>query len=151
MQPQDHFERRYEAATIALAAWGETLQDVADVIVERAVSYWRLRLEPNASGACPIEIILHRGQVYDVMIGSESYESLPLDDPDKLMPTLEAIAAGQVVTWTRRSAMTNRPIEIATIVGAAPNPLFERSRTTGALPVPSDIVVERHYVPYRRA
>ena len=132
-------------------AWAELLQAVADVIVERAVSDRRLRLETNASGACSFEVILHRGQVYDVMIGSESYESLSLDAPDKLKPTLEAIAAGQVVTRTRRSAMTNRPIEIATIVGAAGNPLFERARITADLAAPSDLVAVRHYVPYRRS
>lgn len=150
MQPQDQFERRYEAATIALVAWSETLKDVADVIVERAASYWRLRLDPKASGTCPVEVILHRSQVYDVMIGSESYESLPLDDPDRLQPMLAAIAAGHVVTRTRRSAMTNRLVEIATVIGSANNPLFERARTTGAMPAPSDLVAERHYVPYRR-
>lgn len=150
MQPQDQFDRRLDATIAALTAWSETWCDVADVTIEKTSAFWRLRLDPKAIGACAAEVILHRRQTCDWMIGNETYEGLPLDDLDAILPVLDAVTAGTVTTRSRRSAMTDKATEIATVVGDRRAPRFERRRTISPTSGPGDVASERHYLPYRR-
>lgn len=150
MQPQDQFDRRYEETIAALGAWADAVKDVAEVTIERTASYWRLRLDPASSGACPAELILHRNQTYDVMVGPEAYEGLALASFEGLRPLLESIVAGTVATLTRRSAMTHRIVGIETIVGAAHASMFAQTRRLSPAS-PTDLSTVKHYLPYRRS
>lgn len=150
MQPQDQFDRRFDATVEALAAWAATMRDAAEVTTESTATFWRLRLDPRAAGGCPAEVILHRHQTCDWMIGAEAYEGLPLDTLDAIQPLLMAIAAGEAATITTRSAMTNRLVEVSTRVGDADMPIFARARTVSRAAVAGDVTEAKHYLPYRR-
>lgn len=149
MLPRDQFDRRFDNVVAALTAWAETLADVAETTIETAPAFWRLRLEPLASGPCPVEVILHRSQTFDIMVGGEAYEAEPLSDLDGIKPLLAAIVAGDVATKEIRSAASNRLLETATLVGPLTNPLFERSIRSGA-ESETAITAVKHYPPYRR-
>jgi len=149
MLPPDQFDRRFDTVLAALVAWADRLRDVAEVTTETAPAFWRLRLDPLAIGPCPVELILHRNQTFDVMIAAEAYEGEPLADLDAIEPILAAIVAGNVATKTVRSTATGRLLTTTTVVGLAATPLFERTRNTG-VPVGAGIVAVRHYPPYRR-
>lgn len=151
MLPRDQFDRRFDTVAAALLAWAETLRDVAEVTIETTPAFWRLRLDPCANGPCPVELILHRNQTFDVMIAAEAYEGEALrglGDLEAMEPLLAAIVAGNVTTETVRSSATDRLLTITTVVGPAAAPLFQRTRNSGI--AGSGIVAVRHYPPFRR-
>lgn len=159
MLPQDQFNRRFDDLVASLSAWSDALRDTAELMTEVTQTYWRLRLDPQAAGACPVEIILHRNQTYDMMIGQESYEGLPLDAIETVQQVVAAIARGEVMTRITRSAATDQPIGVSTVVGHEESPLFERTRSvthplSPAAPrnvaVSDAVTHRRHYTPYRR-
>lgn len=159
MLPQDQFDRRFDDLVASLTAWSDALRDAAEVATEATQTYWRLRLDPQAAGACPAEIILYRTQTYDMMIGQESYEGLPLDAIETVQQALAAIARGEVMTRMTRSAATDQLMAVTTVVGHEASPLFERTRSlshplSSAAPctaaMSEAVTHRRHYTPYRR-
>lgn len=151
MQSQDHFDRQFDDLVAAFEAWAERLRGVAEVSAERSSAFWRLRAEPHLQAACPVELIVHRNQTYDIMIGAEAYEGLTLESPDALLPLLDAVADGRACTTMRRSAATDTLLEIETILMPTSAPIWRRSRNILTYAGGCEAVTTtRHYPPYRR-
>lgn len=154
MQPQDQFDQQFNTLVATLSAWTEGLQSCAEVSSEQNGDFWRLRLDPHLPTACPVEVIVHRSQTYDIMIGPEAYEGLTLQRFSGIQPMLEAVVRGCVTTLTTRSAATNSTIGFETVLTNGANELWRQSRPAQPADAraPTDTVIStRHYPPYRRA
>jgi len=137
-----------------LRQWAAGFADVAAVDIGETAGHWRLNLVPHEAAACPVEIVLYSNQRYDCAIGGEIYEDQPATDLAHMLPLLEAITQGRLVTRVWRSRATAAALAVATIVetnaGAwqreHADTLFARIgvRDTATLH-------DRHYAPYRRA
>lgn len=151
MLPEDTFRRAFEAATADLTRFAEAQREAAAVEHEMAPGFWRLAMRPLAVNACPVELLLHRGQTRDLAIASELYEATPVGDLALLRQMLEAIVAGRVVTRTWSSGLTGAAVACETIVTLAgglvwsPVPAAIADVTGGTL-----TKRDRHYVGYRR-
>jgi hypothetical protein len=154
MLPEDVFRRQFDETIATLERRSKGLRTVADVTVETAGDYWRLKLEPFIANACPIEFILHRDQTYDVMIGPEAYERRQGLSPSAYEALLDAVVAGRVTTRRRSSAATGLEIETETVVDLGHDEgIWRASRDAdGRRPGHNrdGVVADRHYVPYAR-
>lgn len=158
MLSDDMFRTALAPIVAGLEAWADTLAGVAAVEHGQEGTFWRLALQPIAPAACPVEIIVHQRQTYDVGIGPESYEDLPLEDLGRLLPLLQAVAAGRVVTRSWTTLATGALGMVETIVEmdvAGRSDTWQRERV---LLGPNSAGVratgrarDRHYAPYDRA
>jgi hypothetical protein len=152
MQPQDIFRQQFDEVTARLGVLAAGLTDVAEVTRESTASYWRLRIEPKTATACPVELILHRNQTFDVQIGSEALEGLSIESLDLFEPLLSAVVSGAVLT--RRYASTSTGIDYAaeTIIGPRDRAVWQHMSRNRAptIDLSTCVVSERHYTPYRR-
>jgi len=151
MLPDDVFRAKRDSTVAALQAWSRAHADCAHTEEEAAGAYWRLAVVPFASGACPLEVILHQRQTCDLAIGPETYEDRPSDEFDRLPALAEAIAAGRVLTRTKSSAMTGLVLAIETEVRPANVEIWKADRWLVTGVRRSAILRDDHwYVPYRR-
>ena len=151
MQPDDAFRSRLDALIAALRSWAGELAEVADCEETDAADYWRLAVAPHDASACPVELILHRRQRYDVSIGDETYEDLPLERFDLLLPMLQAIAEGRVVTRAWHAAATEALHSVETIVDLPGGTLTGEREVDGVARIVSRdrcIACDRHYAPF---
>ena len=135
----------------ALRHWQRALAERAHGEEEAGATYWRLTVSPFADGACPFEVILHDRQTCDLAIGPESYEDRTSDEFDRLPAIAEAIAAGRVLTRTKRSALTGLMLAIETEIQLANGETWKADRWL--VPgINADVMVreDRWYLPYRR-
>jgi hypothetical protein len=149
MQPDDVFRRQFDGTIAALARFADAHRDVAAVTTETTPHYWYLALAPFAPTACPVELVLHRTQTFDIMIATESYDGQPARPLDALEPLLSAIVSGRVVQRTYRAAASARHLGRVTQVAPAGSPLV----LFGAAEVPDGLdatIAEKHFAPYRR-
>ncbi len=152
MLPDDTFRVELEHTVRAVEAWCRGLADVATFESETADSFWRMRCRPKAPSACPVEVIVRRSQVWDLDIGPETYETMAGQPLATLMPLLDAIAAGRVITRTVRSPVTGRPLSVHTIIAPGEPGEWQRARTIDEAPAGTATVhQDRRYVPYRQA
>lgn len=156
MQPLDVFRQHFDTAVQTLEQWAGRQRDVAEVVVERAAGFWRVSLLPLSPTACAIELILHRNQTYDIMIGGESYEGLAVASLDDFEPLLAAIVDGRVRTRYDHRGATNALAGVMTEVMIDGGKVWQQARVVGSVATraqtdPSVISRERHYAPYRRA
>jgi hypothetical protein len=155
MQPHDVFRRQFDATVAALGRFAESLADVARVSMEATPDYWVLTLDPHAATACPLELVLHRAQVFDIAIGGESYDGRPSLALDAFEALLAAIVAGRVVLRVARSLVSGRIVRVTSVVapGSAHEMQFAGMPTDAALAASPELEVitaERHFTPYRR-
>ena len=160
--PSDATHRSKLQQTIAsLKAWTGFVADVArieDTSVEdpdRGTA-WRLALIPRTAHACPVAIVLHADQHYDLTIGGQTYAGLPVTSPDILLPLVEAIVGGRVITRRAFSTATGLQRSESTLVTLADGRVFEDGQLVAAagLAVATDDSTEihdTHYLPYRRS
>ncbi len=156
MLPDDTFRARVRTATGQIRATLARVASVARVDETETGAYWRIAVEPIAENACPFELIVHfEPQSFDIVIGPESYESCPVEDPALLPALVEAIVNGDVITRRWRSANTGAPHSVDTIVPLPDGSDWERSRLEGtvarAIPPASRISEDHCYAPYARA
>ena len=154
MRADDAFRTELHTTIRALRAWSDTLIDVAQRDIAEADAHWRLRLAPHEPAACPVEVVIYSDQRYDAAIGSEVYEDLPATDLSTLLPLLQAIFDGKLVTRTWATLATGAHLATATIaettagtwmnehVNEAIARIADREATS---------VRDHHYAPYRRA
>ncbi|MFN3745964.1 MAG: hypothetical protein ACK4TL_14785 [Hyphomicrobiaceae bacterium] len=151
MLPDDAFRAKRDRTIGALRQWQRAIADCAHGEEEAGATYWRLTISPLADGACPFEVILHDRQTCDLAIGPESYEGRSSDELDRLPAMAEAIAAGRVLTRTRRSALTGLVLAIETELQLANGETWKAERwlvpgiNAGAM-----VREDRWYLPYRR-
>ena len=151
MLPDDVFRTKLDRTIAGLRQWSGTLGDCAHVEIEDAARYWRLAVRPLATGACPVELILHHRQRCDLAIGDESYEDRAVDEFDLLLPLTEAIAAGRVLTRHKKSANTGTALAIETHVRLPGGQVWQADRRLRPRTIPGPTILEdRWFLPYRR-
>lgn len=151
MLPDDTYRAEVERTVAAVEDWCRRIADAADCEIESAPTFWRLRARPKAPSACPFEVILHRDQTWDLAIGPETYESVDELPLSRLLPMIEAIASGHVVTRTIRSPVTGRSLAIETIVAPGEPDTWQRTRVLDTAPAgTASVHQDRRYLPYRQ-
>ncbi len=158
MPPDDTFDHSHsvklQQLIASLRAWTGFVADVARVEVSDIGSAWRVSLQPKAANACPLEILLDASRVKcDLRIAAETYRDWPLPSLDLVLPLIEAVAEGRVVTRHTTSAVTGLPLSVATLIKLADGRVLETSLENGAVKEVASAAIERrdtHYLPYRR-
>ncbi|MDH4982040.1 hypothetical protein [Hyphomicrobium sp. D-2] len=154
MLPDDVFRTRLQATITALRYWAPTVASTARVEETSSGDYWRLAITPITPSACPLELILHSDQHYDIFIAGETYEGRPIDSFDWFLPLAEAVAEGQVVQRQRISRLTGLQRSTETLVALANGEVWFDGRDTlhAAPPIEDDgtEIRERRFLPYHR-
>ena len=127
-----------------------TLQLVDDELP----AYWRLAARPHLGSACPFDLILHESAAFDVTIGPETYDGLPVSDLALFGPLLAAIAEGKVITRTWSTVGTGQVRRVETIVQPNGCEMWRQVRDEpafAAVPLEACVRHDRHYTPFTRA
>jgi hypothetical protein len=151
MLPDDVFRTKLDRTITGLRQWSDALTDCARVEQEDAARYWRLAVRPLAAGACPLELILHHRQRCDLAIAEESYEERAVAEFDLLLPLVEAITNGRVLTRFKKSANTGAALAVETHVQLAGGEVWQATRRLRPHTIPGPTILEdRWFLPYRR-
>ena len=154
MLPDDVFRSRLQTTITALRYWAPSIADAARIEEAESGNFWKFAVAPRLVNACPFELILHFDQRYDLAIGEETYESLPIESFDLFLPFVEAIAEGEVVQrhWVSRLTGLERSVE--TLVTLANGGIWREARGAAqGMPSLEDDgteLRERRFLPYRR-
>lgn len=156
MPPSDDTHRlKLQLLIASLRAWKGFVADVARVEVSEEGASWRVALQPKSANACPLEIVLDGSSTRcDLRVGGETYEDWPLPSLDIVLPLIEAVSEGRVVTRRTSSAATGLPLSVTTLIRLADGRVLETSLDKDAEPASLNGSIENrdtHYVPYRRA
>jgi hypothetical protein len=154
MLPDDLFRSRLQTTITALKYWAPSIADAAHVEETETGNFWKIAVGPLMANACAFELILNFDQHYDIAIGEESYEGLPIESFDVFLPFVEAIADGRVVQRRWVSRLTGLERSVETLVMLAGGGIWREARGTSvALPSLDDDgteLRERRFLPYRR-
>jgi len=151
MLPDDVFRAKLSRTIADLRQWSGALGDCAHIDEEDAARYWRLAVRPLAAGACPVELILHHRQRCDLAIAEESYEDRDVAEFDLLLPLVEAIGHGRVLTRLKKSANTGDALAVETHVRLAGGEIWQADRRLRPHTIPGPTILEdRWFLPYRR-
>jgi hypothetical protein len=153
MLSDDVFRSKLGQTAAALKAWTGFVADVARPEVDEAPGTFRLALTPATPEACPVDVELREERRYDLAVGEEVYEDLPLDSLDDVLPLLEAVTAGRVFTRRLLSPATGALLGIESHILAEGRPPWIGRRLldgVAAGDLDDAIIEDRHYVPYRR-
>jgi hypothetical protein len=154
MQSDDTFRRAYETTIAQLVTWAEQQRDASRVECENEQNFWRLRLEPLVTAACPVELIIHRPtQRFDIQIGPEGWADIAIERLSIFQPMLVAIVAGRVVTRTWLSTSSGVLLQTDTELALVDGTQWMRSRmsTLGQqLSAAQRVSKVKHWVAYRR-
>jgi len=154
MLPDDVFRARLQTTITALKYWAPSIADAARIEETESGNYWKITVVPRLANACSFELILHFDQRYDLAIGEEAYEGLPIESFDLFLSFVEAVAAGNVVQrhWVSRLTGLERSVE--TIVTLAGGGIWHEARGDArGLPSLEDDgteLRERRFLPYQR-
>ncbi len=160
MQTDDVYRAQLQSAIADIKAWAKTVSSVATITENEDTHYWRLVVEPNARGACPVELMLNvigDVAVYDIRVAKEGYEDRAFEDMKMFVPILEAIAAGDVMQRTWKSSITNEPVSMKTCVGPSAVSLWQTERwlseaaDTDGLYKETALISDRSFLPYHRS
>jgi hypothetical protein len=154
MLADDIFRPRLQESIAALEEWAKQIGPYAQVERSEDGTNWRIRLVPPVCNACPCELILRRDQRFDISLGEETYEDVPIGSLDLFLPLLQAVVAGNVVTRRWVSSTTGLEYNVETIVMLPDGASWSADRRSPLAPQPLEINLEcdaRHYVPYFRA
>jgi hypothetical protein len=155
MPADDTHRVKLQQLIASLKAWSGFVADVAKVEVTEIGQAWRILLQPKAASACPMEMLLDGGSTRcDLRIAGETYEDWPLPSLDIVLPLIEAVAEGRVVTRYTSSAATGLPLSVATVISLADGRHLETSLDRPGHRAPAADAVQirdTHYLPYRRA
>ena len=154
MLPDDVFRSRLQSTITALRYWAPSIADAAHIEEAETGNYWKFVVAPAQAQACVFELILHFDQRYDLAIGEESYESLPIESFDICVPFVEAIADGNVVQRRWISRLTGLERSVETLVAMGGGGIWREARGEPHL-MPSleddgTELRERRFLPYRR-
>lgn len=154
MPADDTHRLKLQQVIASLTAWTGFVADVAKVEMSEVGQAWRLALQPRAAHACPVEIVLDGSSSRcDLRIASETYEDWPLPALDIVLPLVEAVVDGRVVTRHTSSAVTGLPLGVSTLINLADGRLIEISPDKPAGREQSAEAAEIrdiHYLPFRR-
>lgn len=154
MLSDDVYRSKFNSTVESLRYWVPSISDAARIEEASSPDYWKLSITPRVEGACTFELLLGMNQIYDVMIGGETYEDLPVDSLDLFVPLAEAISEGRVIQRRWVSLMTGQTREVETIVTLANGDIWRQGHRNA--PVASAIspetseTVDKAFLPYRR-
>jgi hypothetical protein len=154
MLPDDVFRSRLQSTITALRYWAPSIADAAHVEEAETGCYWKMIVTPTLAQVCAFELILHFDQRYDLAVGNETYESLPIESFEIFVPFVEAIADGNVVQRRWISRLTGLERSVETLVTMGGGGIWRESRGEPHL-MPSleddgTELRERRFLPYRR-
>lgn len=154
MLPDDVFRSRLQSTITALRYWAPSIADAAHIEETETGNYWKIIVEPALAQACAFELILHFDQRYDLAIGEETYESLPIETFEIFVPFVEAIAKGSVVQRHWISRLTGLERSVETLVTLPGGGIWREAHGEPHL-MPSleddgTELRERRFLPYRR-
>jgi hypothetical protein len=154
MLPDDVFRSRLQTTITALRYWAPSIADAAHIEEAETGNFWKIVMAPRLANACPLEMILHFDQRYDLAVADESYESLPIESFDLFVPFVEAIAEGNIVQRRWISRLTGLERSVETIVTLAEGSIWREGRGAAqSMPSLEDDgteLRERRFLPYRR-
>jgi hypothetical protein len=152
MLSDDVFRSRLLATIESLRYFVPSIADVARSEEQGDSSYWKLSLVPNTAGACPVELILHSTQRYDVMVAGEAYEDREIISLDLFVPLMEAITDGHIVERTWYSLTTGTRIARETLINLRGGKLWQDSLGLEAVRGNEESLrrEDRHFLAYRR-
>jgi hypothetical protein len=155
MLPDDAIRSRLQATVESLRYWVPTIADVARVAERERPDAWTFIIGPNIASACPVDVTLHSGQQFDLVIAGEAYEGRTAASFDLILPLLEAVTEGRVVQRHWVSLATGAPRAIETIVTLGDGSIWRDGRTieavAGVIPREATERHDRHFLPYRRS
>jgi hypothetical protein len=153
MLANDNFRQNLQEAISALEEWAKQLGPSAHVERSKDDTNWRMRLVPPVRNACPCQLILRPDQRFDITIGGETYESLPIASPSLFLPLLQAVVAGNVVMRHWVSSTTGLEYSVETLVSLPDGTSWRGERRNPLAPEPFELNLEcesHHYLPYFR-
>lgn len=155
MASDDIHRLKLQQLVASIRAWTGFVADVARVEVSEEGSAWRVALQPIAATACPIELVLDAGNSRcDLKIADEIYEDWPLPSLDVVLPLIQAVAEGRVVTRRTSSAATGLALSVSTLIKLANGEVLKPCHGFAPADGESSGAIEArdtHYVPYRKA
>jgi hypothetical protein len=154
MLADDIFRPKLQETITAVEEWAKRIGPYAQVERSADGTNWRIRLVPPVGNACPCELILRRNQRFDLAIGEENYQDLPIGSLAVFLPLLQAVVAGNVITRHWVSSTTGLEYNVETIINLPDGTSWRGERRNPSAPEPVELNVEcnaRHYVPYFRA
>lgn len=155
MPADDTHRLKLQQVIASLKAWTGFVADVAKVEVSEVGQAWRIALQPKVAHACPLEIVLEgSSNRCDLRVASETYEDWPLPSLDMVLPLIEAVVEGRVVTRRTTSAATALPLSVTTLIKLADGRVLETSTDKNDAREATAAAVQisdTHYLPYRRA
>jgi hypothetical protein len=155
MLPDDLFRSHLQTTLTALKYWAPSIADAARIDEAETGNYWKLGVEPHLANACPFELILHFDQRYDIAVGAEAYERLPIESFDLFLPFVEAIAEGRVVQRRWLSRLTGLERSVETLVMLSGGGIWREARGAMMTALPSldddgTELREHRFLAYRR-
>ncbi len=154
MRSEDTYRLKLRELSASIRAWSGFIADVARIEIAEDASPWRLRIDPRAPRACPIELLLDdRSPVCDVTLAGETYEGWHLPTLDVVLPLLIAVSEGRVVTRRISSSATGTGLGTATLVTLANGDRLELPGSNFPIAnLDAERVEQRdeHFVPYRK-
>jgi hypothetical protein len=154
MLPDDVFRTQLQTTITVLKYWAPSVADTARIEETETGGYWKMAVVPHLAHACPFELILHFDQRYDLAVGAETYESLPIESFDIFLPFVEAIARGDIVQRQWISRLTGLERSVETLVTLAGGGIWREARgEVHGMPSLDDDgteLRERRFLPYRR-
>ena len=104
--PDDVFRARLAATISEMENWVAAHRDCADCDMSSTSSYWKLRVVPRMTGACPFEMMFRANQTFSMSLAREVYEDRPFDTFEFFPMLARAVAGGHVERIETRSALT---------------------------------------------
>ena len=115
MVSDDTFRKRMNGFIAAIDAWATEMAPWATVEFGPTGASWRVRAEPKTATACPLEAVIRPDQKFDLMVGGEQFEDLPLL-PTDVPKLLRAISEGHIMIRRWASAVTDLAYSVEAIV-----------------------------------
>ncbi|MEQ1647382.1 MAG: hypothetical protein ABL898_02250 [Hyphomicrobiaceae bacterium] len=153
MLPEDVFNRGYEAVVAELERMVTALEPVARVDRERAPTFWRTRLTPHTRNACPMELVIHRNQRFDLVLDTEVAEGQLIGALSMFPKIVAAVSGGRVVLRTHRAQATGASVAREAIVSLGEGDAWSNKNALLASSSDSEhgaVYADRHFTPYAR-
>lgn len=116
MISDDKFRKRRQAIVASIETWASEMAPWASIEFGPIGDAWRVIAVPNATAACPFEMVIRADQCVDMVIDGETYEDIALDGDTKLPSIVRAIADGRVVIRRWASSTTGLLYDVETII-----------------------------------
>lgn len=154
MISDDVFRSRLETTIASLRYWVPQIADAARIEESQGAGFWKIKVTPKTGGACPFELMLRTSQVYDIAVGRETHEDLPIESMDLFLPLVEAITEGRVIERRLISMATGQVAETVTIVDLGRGKEWRASRRSKAfkdlVSLGASLHSDHHFLPYHR-